>query len=168
MPQFRWPRSTVLLLSVNWSLENTMYWSNTLTLSVHCVRNSKYWITSQYMLTKSVVIISYNFVQVCRKLRYKITRVTLFYKSISRNWLFVDKFMTSPWSNLFCCTKTHFTISYKLQNGKRDVSYPQLLHLSQERLAVGTSDLSTWDFVVLLVLPCFFTMATATATATTA
>ena len=31
------------------------------------VRNSKYWITSQYVLAKSVVIISYNFVQVCRK-----------------------------------------------------------------------------------------------------
>jgi hypothetical protein len=33
----------------------------------HYVRNSKYWITSQYMLTKSVVIISYIFVHVCRK-----------------------------------------------------------------------------------------------------
>ena len=70
--------------------------------------------------------------------------------------------MASSWPNLFCCTKPHFTINYKLQNGERDVSYPQLLHMSQERLAVGTSDLPTWDFVVLLVLPCFFTMATAT------
>jgi len=47
------------------------------------------------------------------KLRYKIIRVTLFYKSINRKWLFVDKCMKSPWPNLLCCTKT--SLHYKLQ-----------------------------------------------------
>jgi hypothetical protein len=164
MPHFQLQGFTIVLLSVNCCLEKTTYCSNTLTFSVHCVRNWKYRITSQYMLTKSVVTFFYNFVQVCRKSwqRIKLQEWHFSINSISRKWLFIDKSMALPWPNLLCCTKTHFTINYKLQNGERDVSYPQLLHLSQERLDVGTSDLSTWDFAVLLVLPCFFTMATAT------
>lgn len=142
-----------------------MYFSNTLTfLSIMCGIQSTESLDSiclQNPLSYSPIILSMC-VENPDKLRYKIIRMTIFYKSINRKLLFIVKCMTPPWPNLLCCTKTHFTTNYKLQNGERDVSYPQLLHLSQERLAVGTSDLSTWDFVVLLVLPCFFTMATAT------